>query len=99
MFTDTPSRGGVGYLSWPPLGRVTAGGAAVLKVLVCRRARLAPFRCISGFGQVPHPIPGPPEDAAAFGRLLFEVARDHLDPEGRRLEWSEGFTGAGWAPS
>ena len=29
-----------------------------------------------------------------FGRLLFEVARDHLDPQGRRLEWSEGFTGA-----
>ena len=45
------------------------------------------------------PIAGPPEDAAAFGRLLFEVARDRLDPEGRRLEWSEGFTGAGWAPN
>jgi hypothetical protein len=48
---------------------------------------------MSGFGYVPHPIPGPP-DAAAFGRLLFEVAQDHLDPEGHRLEWSEGFTGA-----
>jgi len=37
---------------------------------------------------------GPPAEAEEFGQLLFAVAREHLDPEGRRLEWSEGFTGS-----
>jgi hypothetical protein len=35
-----------------------------------------------------------PDAAGAFGRLLFEVAQDHLDPAHQRLQWSEGFTGA-----
>jgi hypothetical protein len=30
-----------------------------------------------------------------FGRLLFTVAQDRLDPEHSRLQWSEGFTGGG----
>jgi hypothetical protein len=38
---------------------------------------------------------GIPSEAAAFGRLLFHVAQDHLDPAHNRLQWSEGFTGGG----
>jgi hypothetical protein len=42
--------------------------------------------------------PGPfelPAGAPEFGRLLFDVAQDHFDPDHTRLEWSEGFTGGG----
>ena len=37
---------------------------------------------------------GIPVEAAEFGKLLFTVARDHLDPEHSRLQWSEGFMGS-----
>ena len=48
---------------------------------------------MSGFGHFPPAFPQPPEEARTFGRLLFEVAQEHLDPGHARLEWSEGFTG------
>jgi hypothetical protein len=46
-----------------------------------------------GLGSAGWPM-GPPAEAEEFGHLLFTVAREHLDPDGRRLEWSEGFTGS-----
>jgi hypothetical protein len=48
---------------------------------------------MSGSGYVPPAFPEPPEETKSFGRLLFQVAQDHLDPDHDRLEWSEGFTG------
>ena len=45
-----------------------------------------------GFG--PFGLGGLPDAATTFGRLLFEVAQDHLDPAHQRLQWSEGFTGS-----
>ncbi len=48
----------------------------------------------------PLPFGGIPDAALTFGRLLFEVAQEHLDPTHQRLEWSDGFTGAsgGYGP-
>jgi hypothetical protein len=46
-----------------------------------------------GLGPAGFPM-GPSAEAQEFGQLLFTVAREHLDPDGRRLEWSEGFTGS-----
>ena len=52
---------------------------------------------MSGTGYDPPSFSEPPEEAEAFGRLLFQVAQDHLDPGHEGLEWSEGFTG-GYGP-
>jgi hypothetical protein len=40
------------------------------------------------------PNTGGPADQAAFGRFLFDIAQEHLDPAHNRMEWSEGFTGS-----
>jgi len=47
-----------------------------------------------GFGDGPPPFDDLPDEARVFGRLLFEVAQQHLDPRHERLQWSDGFTGA-----
>jgi hypothetical protein len=49
---------------------------------------------MSDHGYGPFHLGDIPDAAGAFGRLLFEVAQDHLDPAHQRLQWSEGFTGA-----
>lgn len=54
------------------------------------------FESLPSMPSPPMPVPAwasAPPEADRFRHLLFDVARDHLDPGHVRLEWSSGFSG------
>jgi len=89
-------------LSGQVLGRTTGtkapsgdpGPVATATSSAVEESTTSPGSSPTSLGYTNKPNTGGPADQAAFGRFLFDIAQEHLDPAHTRMEWSEGFTGS-----